>query len=130
MMFWFGSCVSDQNVFVADISEPDWSSKVQISYPNSDTLEQKDIHLLVRYNPQYMSDYLALELRISDPCGRYIIDSIVMDIESKGSYLGESKMLYRSDNLFKSLGDYTFTFSPLAASVNQKGIVAVGVIID
>lgn len=127
-LFWFGACVPNQNTYVADIKTQEWSAPVQVSYPNSDTTTLHDIHIFTRYTSQMAGQNLEMTLKISDPSGAYIIDSICIATPASRDNFGEVATLYRTGNILGQQGDYTFTFSPLDPAT--QGVVGLGIIID
>lgn len=130
ILFWLVSCVPSQNIFVEDIPNHTWVSDIEITYPNSDTTSLRDIYLIARYTPKNLGQNLGFKLKITDPSGNNIVDSITMKIVQTDKNYQQSKMLYRSHSCFKTLGNYTFTFSPLTSHAKQQNIAAVGIIID
>lgn len=116
-----------QNTFIADIKAQTWDDKAQVSYVNSDTTSLKDISVTVRYTSMLKDSLLGLEMKIEDPQGYYIIDSLMLETPATREHFAQSTMMYRTDSRFRAVGDYTFTISPLQRGV--KGVTAVGITI-
>lgn len=127
IIFWLSSCVPSQNTFIADIKAQTWNDKAQVSYANGDTMSLKDISLTVRYTSMLKDSLLGVEVKVEDPEGYYIIDSLMLETPATREHFAQSTMMYRTGNRFRSSGDYTFTISPLQRGV--KGVTAVGITI-
>ena len=126
------ACVDDslRTVVMCDVDSRKWSDTVNVYYENEDTLSQRRLSLVVRFNDDFQCDTLPLMLRISLPDGRYAKEHVkfVVNRPYRASAARTVVTLpYRDRSLLHMSGCYIFSLTP---EVEQCGIESIGIVVE
>lgn len=105
-----------------------WSSAEEIYYTNQDSLLERDIKIVVRYDRTYKADSIALRVLTVAPDSMVLEEPFVLRVPRLSDLRpDEQTFVYRSNVVLKHKGDYLFRLTPETA---VKGIASVGLIIE
>lgn len=117
-----------RSVEVHDLENRVWSAPQDFYYDNSDTLLQRDISIVVRYDRGYVADSVAMNILCVSPDSLVFEEPFTLRIPRIGDMRPEEhSFVYRHNVQLARTGRYLFRLTPKAPA---QGIASVGIVVD
>lgn len=127
LLFCCTACKRGADINMQAVDPHSWHSPVSIFMQNGDTLSLRSISVAVRYNDNFISDTLTVDIQTSLPDARQCRERVLLNFEHKykGTAVEVSEVVaYREQAQLSQSGFYIFTITPCRA---VKGVEAVGI---
>lgn len=126
-----GSCLAPQHVYVAEPPRAEWTAAepAEVRIDNSDTVSQRTLDLVARYDTDFTGEQLVLSITTVTPDGFRWRDTVVLRIAPDDSRLGFYRDIgrrYREKVCLAQAGTYLFRLAPLPGDT-VNGVTAVGI---
>ncbi|MEH0008255.1 MAG: gliding motility lipoprotein GldH [Flavobacteriales bacterium] len=111
---------------------------VDFAFENKDTMQAKNLYLVVRNNDAYPFRNLYLFVALHAPSGRVVTDTLAYRMaDARGNWLGsgigaekESVLAYRLNRVFGEIGSYHLTITQGMRRDSLHGITRVGYLLE
>lgn len=121
------ACDRGVDINMQAVDPQSWDSPVSVLMQNEDTLSLRSILVAVRYNDNFISDTLTVDIQTSLPDARQCRERVLLNFEHKykGTAVEVSEVVaYREQAQLNQRGFYIFTITPCRA---VKGVEAAGI---
>ena len=123
-----GSCLSPQQVYVADTQARSWWQPTEIVIPNTDTVTPRDFTLIVRSNTSLACDTLTLRVALEAPDSLRYEELLTLRVQAAPHQAAAIRTLtewpYRTQSILRDTGRYRLILTPTHP---LQGIEAVGI---
>ncbi len=106
----------------------DWNSSIEITLPNLDTTTRRNIALVVRYRPSWISEDIEIAIETIAPDSVSITDTLQLRFRRHQSPRGEAlieSIAYRQNSVWRQEGNYRVIITPTDKKI--EGVEAVGI---
>lgn len=122
-------CVSKpRTIEVSDMPMSVWASPEDIFYDNSDTLQRRELSILLRYDKGYHSDSIPMRILTISPDSLVLEESFTLRVPHLADMRPQEQIFsYRRNVVLLRQGRYHFRLTP---EEPVEGIRSVGLIIS
>ncbi|MFI3277275.1 MAG: hypothetical protein SNH28_00275 [Rikenellaceae bacterium] len=124
-----GGCIAQHQSVVEHTPVMGWSSMIEVSMPNLDTSTRRDISIVFRYRPAWISEEVNIAIETIAPDSVSVTDTLRLNFERYLSHRGESELRsirYRQNSVWRQEGNYRVIITPINNS-SIDGVEAIGV---
>lgn len=119
---------SNRTVEMHDMETSAWESAEEFVYDNCDSLAERDISIVVRYDNGYVADSVSLSVLTISPDSMVVEEPFTLHIPRIRAVRPEEQtFLYRSRVVLSRKGEYRFRLTP---DTLVEGIASVGIIVE
>ena len=117
-----------QSVDMHDMERSRWSSAEEFYYDNADSLAERNIAVVVRYDRGYVADSVAMSILTISPDSLVVEEHITLSIPQIEEVRPTEQIFpYRSGVVLRQKGQYTFRLTP---DQSVEGIQSIGIAIS
>ena len=121
-------CIAPQTVVMSDVDSRGWSDPVTVAFRNDDSLSQRTLSVVLRYNGDFRCTALPLDITVSLPDAGQFTEHVVVhpahSVSPAAVVSAAESMTYRRSSVLRQRGYYLFTISP---AWEVRGVEAVGI---
>lgn len=132
ILLFLGCTSPKEEVVLCSVNERGWTSPVEFTYNNADTVSNRDILLILRYKDNFRRIDFGAEIKVIAPDSMIYTDTLYYKLEDNSKFYSYSVKEFNAPLItkarFSKQGDYRFIFKQLI-SIDEplKGIIGIGI---
>ncbi len=123
LLFVVGCSAVEYHSKVVDTDPEEWTFPANLSLAVSDTVQQHDLQLIMRYSNLLKVDSVELLVTTTAPDGVYWSDRLTLYPRRNGRSFNTLQSTYRRNVRWSQIGEYNIVFQPQRT---YRGVTAIG----